>query len=398
MQALFIQLDSFLTQTQSFWRYEAFHACRLSALPWGDAYPELTAWLYALSQDEVVEFKTDPEKLSSVLSGFFPGLEEMKLPVDISESSLLSLRLPKFFDKGIPGRKWQQIEAISKVFVAHHQGTQWLEWCAGKGYLGRILAGVTQQPVVSFEYQAELCCSGQQEADALQLPMQFVQGDAFDERSAALFNSSTHAVALHACGDLHVKMLHYATSSHAAAISFSPCCYHLIRDNEYHAMSKVAAQSDLQLTRRELRLPLQETVTGGERVRRQRQQEMVYRLGFDALVSQVGHQAGYIPVPSIQKSKLNQGFAEFCQWAAQEKNIAMDFTHVDLAHFESLGYQRFWQMERISLVQDGFRRLLELWLVLDKALYLQEQGYQVRVSEFCDRKATPRNLVVNAWR
>lgn len=216
--------------------------------------------------------------------------------------------------------------------------------------------------------------------------------------SAALFNSSTHAVALHACGDLHVKMLHYATSSHAAAISFSPCCYHLIRDNEYHAMSKVAAQSDLQLTRRELRLPLQETVTGGERVRRQRQQEMVYRLGFDALVSQVGHQAGYIPIPSIQKSKLNQGFAEFCQWAAQEKNIAMDFTHVDLAHFESLGYQRFWQMERISLVQDGFRRLLELWLVLDKALYLQEQGYQVRVSEFCDRKATPRNLVVNAWR
>lgn len=150
------------------------------------------------------------------------------------------------------------------MLVAHHQGTQWLEWCAGKGYLGRILAGVTQQPVVSFEYQAELCCSGQQEADALQLPMQFVQGDAFDERSAALFNSSTHAVALHACGDLHAKMLHYATSSHAAAISFSPCCYHLIRDNEYHAMSKVAAQSDLQLTRRELRLPLQETVTGGK--------------------------------------------------------------------------------------------------------------------------------------
>lgn len=148
----------------------------------GDAYPELTAWLYALSQDEVVEFKTDPEKLSSVLSGFFPGLEEMKLAFDISDSSLLSLRLPKFFDKGIPGRKWQQIEAISKVLVAHHQGTQWLEWCAGKGYLGRILAGVTQQPVVSFEYQAELCCSGQQEADALQLPMQFVQGDAFDER------------------------------------------------------------------------------------------------------------------------------------------------------------------------------------------------------------------------
>ncbi len=44
MQALFIQLDSFLTQNQSFgvMRLFMFAVYRLCL---GDAYPELTAWL-----------------------------------------------------------------------------------------------------------------------------------------------------------------------------------------------------------------------------------------------------------------------------------------------------------------------------------------------------------------
>ncbi|QIL86234.1 methyltransferase [Vibrio sp. HDW18] len=399
MHAQFKLLDLFLTQSQSFWRYEAFHSCSGSDLPWGDQHPELSAWLIALEQDQIEYYKLNSEHLCAILSEFFPQLAEIKAMLAIKPAPRATvLSLPKYLDQGIPGRKWQQIVAMSSVLLAHHQGAQWLEWCAGKGYLGRILASVSQQPVVSFEYQAELCAAGQQQAKLLHLPMHFVQGDAFQSEVARLFEANTHAVALHACGDLHVKLLQYATAAQVAAISFSPCCYHLIRDPHYQAMSNLAQQSTLHLTQQELRLPLQETVTGGERVKRQRQQEMVYRLGLDALLSHELNQTAYIPIPSIQKSHLNQGFAAFCDWALRQKNIDLDATQHDLAYFEQLGEQRFWQMERVSLVQQGFRRLLELWLVLDKSLYLQEQGYQVTIGEFCDRQTTPRNLMVNAQR
>ncbi|ENM5761671.1 methyltransferase [Vibrio mimicus] len=399
MHSQFTLLDSFLTQTQPFWRYEAFHACRAEALPWGVQYPALDQWLNSLSLQEIEEYKADPERLTQILTEFFPSLAEIKGTMTVAKPPYMpSLPLPKHFDKGIPGRKWQQIEAMGKVLIAHHQGKQWLEWCSGKGYLGRILASVSQQPVVSFEYQAELCHSGQQEADALKLPMRFVQGDAFANDSVNLFEQVTHAVALHACGDLHVRMLQYATSAGVEAISFSPCCYHLTHDEHYQAMSSVAQNSVLKLTRQELRLPLQETVTGGERVKRHRQQEMIYRLGFDALLSQQFGFSSYVSVPSIQKSQLSLGFAAFCVWASKEKSISLDLECADFAYFEHIGFQRFWQMERVSLVQEGFRRLLEIWLVLDKALYLQEKGYHVSVSEFCERQVTPRNLVVNAHR
>ncbi|MNY82370.1 hypothetical protein D3C86_2244270 [compost metagenome] len=45
-----------------------------------------------------------------------------------------------------------------------------------------------------------------------------------------------------------------------------------------------------------------------------------------------------------------------------------------------------------------FRRPLEVWLLLDRALYLQEQGYAVRLGTFCDYRLTPRNLLLLAER
>jgi len=61
MQAQFKLLDSFLTQTQPFWRYEAFHACRLAGVPWGEQKPTLTAWLHSLTQREIEQYKAEPE-------------------------------------------------------------------------------------------------------------------------------------------------------------------------------------------------------------------------------------------------------------------------------------------------------------------------------------------------
>ena len=52
----------------------------------------------------------------------------------------------------------------------------------------------------------------------------------------------------------------------------------------------------------------------------------------------------------------------------------------------------------MELPRHGLRRALELWLVLDRALYLGEHGYSVSVGTFCERRLTPRNLMIRASR
>ncbi|MGF1748796.1 methyltransferase [Vibrio cionasavignyae] len=386
-----------LKQYQSYWRQDPFTQVISGQIPWKSENPELLTWLQALSRDAISTYKKNPPIFASKLSEWLPDAELLStITVPHRPFNESAAKLPRGLDSGIPGRKLQQISSLSDVCISDHHGTQWLEWCAGKGYLGRLLSSQSQQLVTSFEFQAALCESGQSDADKLSLPMTFVQGDAFSDEAEHVFSHHQHAVALHACGDLHVTLIKHAVRGKLPAVTLSPCCYHLIHDTHYQPMSNEGHEAKLTLTKQELRIPLQETVTGGERVKRHREQEMTFRLGFDALCSEMGLSQAYISIPSIKKSQLADGFEAFCLWAAKKKQLTLPI--VDYCHYEGVGMKRYWEMEALSLIQGVFRRPLELWLALDKALYLQQQGYDTEILTFCDPAITPRNLVIHAVR
>ncbi|WP_394247344.1 methyltransferase [Vibrio profundi] len=396
MQTKFQLLDSFLINHQEFWRIDPFHLCQAEQQPWALQSPELKSWLDSLSINDVTQYKEQPERLINHITSFIPELESVAENTFLPLSQSQGLDLDRNTGVGIPGRKLEQILTMGEAALTNHRGTEWLEWCSGKGFLGRVLAQQSQQKVTSFEWQQSLCESGQQIADKQGLNMRFIQGDAFNKDSINVFNSRQHAIALHACGDLHVKLIQHAVAVGLPAISFSPCCYHLIQGDRYQALSLPAQTSALELLKADLRIPLQETVTGGERVKRHRQIEMTFRLGFSRLLKQELGMTGYVPVPSIKKSQLDEGFEAFCQWAAAKKGLTLP--SADLEAYETFGESDFWEMEKLSLVQQVFRRPLELWLILDKALFMEEQGYHVNIMEFCDKKVTPRNILLHAYK
>ena len=323
MQTNFLTIDSFLLSYQEFWRQDPFYLCQKDSVSWQNTSPELVHWLDDLSHQDVIDLKEHSDRLVTCLSRFFPGLNEMVTLASLPRVNLTGLTLSRNTSLGVPGRKLEQILAMGESALSDHYGSEWLEWCSGKGFLGRILAQQSEQKVTSFEWQRSLCDSGQEIADAQHLNMTFVQGDAFSSSSQRVFNSNQHAVALHACGDLHVKLLQNCVAHQLPAVTISPCCYHLIQDESYQALSLLAQRSQLALSKADLRIPLQETVTGGERVKRHRQLEMIYRLGFSALLKGELAVGEYVPVPSIKKSQLDDGFQAFCEWAAAKKSLEL---------------------------------------------------------------------------
>lgn len=397
MRTAFLTLDHFLIQHQAFWRFEPFFASLEATLPatWQTHAPELCHWVGTLSNQQVEEYLQQPEALVDVLAPHISGLSEALRLGQLPTLEASPSPLPAAFHAGIPGRKLHQIESMGTQAMAIHNCDEWLEWCSGKGFLGRVLSYHTQHPVMSVEYQQALCESGAAQSLALGINNQrFIQADVLQQGIDDVFHSRQHAVALHACGDLHQTLIKKVVMHQLPAVSLSPCCYHLTANNEYQPLSNVAQQSSLRLNRAELRIPLQQTVTGGERVKRHRQLEMSYRLGFDILLSQELGLSEYVPIPSIKKSSLAQGFKAFCLWAAACKQ--QQLPDCDFDYYQKLGTERFWHMERLSLVQSLFKRPLEIWLVLDKAQFLAESGYNVTVSEFCERHITPRNVLIQA--
>jgi hypothetical protein len=103
----------------------------------------------------------------------------------------------------------------------------------------------------------------------------------------------------------------------------------------------------------------------------------------------------YQVTPSLPYSVLNAGFAPFMKSMCERFACAMPDDSV-LDNLLAAGQQRWQQVQRLQLVRHGFRRALELWLVLDRALYLAEHRYDVQLYQFCERTLTPRNLLIDA--
>lgn len=392
--ARFTALDAFLIEHQALWKPRPF--THLS-LPWETAYPELSKWLRGRSLEDAERAHNHPADLVDAPEPF-AALAALSIELSaVGELPEHALETPGHrLNVDVPGRKWQQIEAFASRLSFVSPPAYWLDWCSGKGHLGRRLLGAGQQ-LTCVEYDPALVASGQALSQRHHLHALHVEQDVLAADAASVISAQHTPVALHACGDLHVRLIQLASAAGCQQMAIAPCCYNRIKRSEYQALSSAGLRSALQLSLEDLALPMSETVTAGARVRRQRDTSMARRLAFDLLQRQVRCVDEYLPTPSLPSAWLDKPFADYCRDLAALKELSTIGTP-DLRALEAAGWQRLAEVRNLELLRGLFRRPLELWLNLDRAIFLAEQGYVVRLGTFCDASLTPRNFLLLAER
>ncbi|MBW7862010.1 MAG: methyltransferase [Rhodocyclaceae bacterium] len=383
----FLTLQSLLAAHEALWRPAPFRVARPE---WCKAFPALREAALGLDDATVDHLSSDPESCRMWLAGHLPVVEALAALCELP--ALGTREIPaadRRFDWSIPGRKRAQIEA----FVAHtpKPDDPVLEWCAGKGHLGRRLAAADGVAVRSLEIDAGLCAEAARLAARANAAQQIVCADALDPASAR--HLPGHAVlALHACGELHRSLVRSAASpQRARAYCIAPCCYHLGCNDGYHPL---CADATLAPDADALRLAVTETVTAPGHVRRRLARDQAWKLGFLALRAAIEGDTPrtFKPVPSTW---LGGDFEGFCRAIAAREGLRLP-PSVDWAHWLACGARRRDEVRRLELVRHAFRRPLETWLVLDLALAFESAGYRSRLGPFCERALTPRNLLIVA--
>jgi len=392
--ARFTALDAFLLEHQTLWKPRPFTHLSLA---WETSHPELSSWLRGRSLEDAerahnrpADLVDAPEPFASLakLSAQLSAVGE--LPKHVLETAGHRLNVD------VPGRKWQQIEAFASRLSFAAQPTHWLDWCSGKGHLGRRLLGEGQQ-LTCVEYDPALVASGQALSQRHHLNALHIEQDVLAADACTVLNAAHTPVALHACGDLHVRLMQLASEAGCQQIAIAPCCYNRTVHSEYQALSSNGLRTFLRLSLEDLALPMSETVTAGARVRRQRDTSMARRLAFDLLQRQLRGVDEYLPTPSLPSAWLDKPFADYCRDLAALKDLSTAGS-TDWQKLEAAGWQRLAEVRNLELLRGLFRRPLELWLNLDLALFLVEQGYAVRLGTFCETPLTPRNLLLLAER
>lgn len=386
----FQALDRLLITHQGLWRPRPFTE---RVLAWEHEHPALAAWLRERSLDEA-ERTPAPATLPMPFPALAGEAQHLAAVGPLPQGELAAAGHRQ--STGVPGRKWAQIEAFGRCLTYARTPEHWLDWCAGKGHLGRRLLQPGQR-LTCLEYDAALVDAGQALSDHHHLAARHLRQDVMAVDCVDRLGDHLSPVALHACGDLHVRLLHLASQRGCRQIAVAPCCYNRIAGEQYVPVSQAARASSLHLSLDDLGMPLSEAVTAGARTRRQRDASMARRLGFDLLQRQQRGVDDYLPTPSLPVAWLEKPFEAYCRDLAQLKGLTVQGT-VDWRELEARGWQRLAQVRNLERVRHLFRRPLELWLVLDRALYLRERGYDVRVGVFCDYALTPRNLLILAER
>jgi hypothetical protein len=381
----FRRLGELLEGHAGLWRPAPFHVPRPA---WCAAYPDYAGHLLALADAEAEALSGDNRGLVELAGRFVPGLLEFLELIDLPRLEGPPEVLEESAARHVPGRKLAQIGAFAAGLgrVDHPV----LEWCAGKGHLGRHLARRRGLPVVSLERDGELCAEGERLAAGAD--QTFVRADALDPGSARLL-AGRHALALHACGDLHLALLRAAAEQNAPALDLVPCCYYRIATPHYPPLN---ADAGLALSRDELHLAVTETATAGARERRERDRALAWKLAFLEWRAARGvpRDKTFKPVPG---GWLAAGFPAWMAKLVVREGIAPPEDE-DWPAWEARGWRRLAEVRRLELARLAFRRPLEVWLALDRALYLARRGYAVRLAEFCARDLTPRNILISARR
>lgn len=383
----FATLDDLLAEHAWLWRPQPFKEARP---PWCEALPALVRELDGLGDEEAEGLADDGPALIDLLARHVPRLRELHGLTALPARGGAALRdLGPRFARDVPGRKWQQVSAFAAAVAP--AGRPVVEWCAGKGHLGRLVGAQWAQPVTSVDIDAALCGAGEALAQRAGVAQRFLAADVLQPLPAGLL-AGGHAVTLHACGDLHRRLVRAAVEQGAAALDVAPCCYHKAADEDAVALGSGAR---LRLSRDDLRLAVTETVTAPPRERRLRDREIAWKLGYDGLRRRVEGEDRYRPMAPIDKGWLKEGFEAFCRRLAARHGVALPAA-LDWGHWERHGAGRARGFLRHSLVRHAFRRPLELWLALDLARFLEGSGYRVELGVFCPRQLTPRNLLLSA--
>lgn len=383
------RLDDLLETHAALWRPQAY---KLESMAWCERYPQLAQDLLALPDHDVDVLMADHGALIDFVARAVPGIREAVPLIELSPSDACQLPQPgPHAMRDVPGRKAAQIERFAAA--VGHSALPLVEWCAGKGHLGRRLALSFGTQVTSLEVDARLCDDGRALARRDGIDAQrFVTVDVLSPFARGHLRER-HAVALHACGDLHRALLEQAVDEGAGALHLAPCCYHKV------ALPARAAMGDpgpVMLSRDDLRLAVSDAATAAPREIRAARLEAAWMLGFRAMVA--GERQSMRLSGHRHAEKCREGgFRLYCEQSALRAGLSID-GDIDWAVAEREAIALEHRVRRLALPRLAFRRVIETRLAFDRARFLEQHGYRVAVTQFCERRLTPRNILIAAER
>jgi Methyltransferase domain len=216
-------------------------------------------------------------------------------------------------------------------------------------------------------------------------------------------NSETLSVGLHTCGPLaNAQIRGSATKKVAAIINFG-CCFQKLEnvpDSENISQFAQGLPAPLKMSHFALTLACRAHQKMNDDDYDLKLKVKLYRYAIHMLLYDHYAHRSLATLGNSKPALYDESFGVYVY--EQFRRIQQEPKHtIDELneYFRSEEKQKMiWEMLAAGLIRNSMGRVMELYLMLDRVLYLEEQNYKVDLWQFFDEEVSPRNLGIVASR
>ena len=376
-------------------------------------YPsDWIALLDTLTEQELfdVDCKRPVEKLKgSSFEAFMQAIKDLTDIPNIPFSPELPLEDWAF--QGVKKKKRHEIQKIVPVLKRVRDELKFdrvVDIGGGVGHLSRVLSHYHQIPSVSIDQNVEFQDIGKMRLQKFR-KLEGAQDVTFmnltfgkDEDSADLkkvFHANSLGLGLHTCGPLANTLIDATINYQTKGLLSFGCCYHKMKsvidfplsnfykENKFPVLNlfgfTLATRSHAEMTF--------DTYQTKERVKN-------YRYALHLFLMRHFNNKTYTDVGECHLSMYWKPFHFYISDKLKHLNLEHNFSDEYLDNFyDDPSLQRELRvMFLCNIIRWQLGRALEVYLQVDRCLYLEEHGYEVSLNQYFDEALSPRNLGILA--
>jgi hypothetical protein len=350
-----------------------------------------------LEKKEVFSFFQSPS-----LIAFYQRIEELatisKIP-DLTpfpdDKSLFLHMIPK---------KQHEIKRLAPFvndFYQTHYIAKIVDIGGGIGHLAQSLANHYDLTTTSLDMDPVMQETGRQRQVNNKVDYIQVKVDAENSQFQTLLSSDCMTLGLHTCGPLANHQIKASCANKIKGLISFGCCYEKLQhDPNSQNISNYAKNLKNPITFNYFALTL---ATRAHRKMHEKDYELklkvkFFRYAIHILLNDEYGMKELISLGNSSPKLYDESFGNYVIEQFRRINLPLHHTKDELdAYFTNPERQELiWKMLTAGLIRNAFGRLMELYILLDRALYLEEHGYKVELQEFFDEPVSPRNLGIVA--
>ncbi len=377
-------------------------------------YPDLSAypkewidWLSALSENDAWLIdcrKHDAFMANSPLADLNARIKEL---IELPREEVHPDELPSWAWNFVKEKKRHEINQIRGVLAKLHdmKEIKVIDIGGGTGQLGRILSLYHGIPVTSIDMNGEFQELGKKRLAKYPKPeghadLEFIN-TFFDEtifqRQPELetqCGENSLIVGLHTCGPLAIEQMRAGLKTKSRSLFNFACCYNKLDEAKDVNLSMYSKSKGLPLNQYALTLATRghANMTITEYQFKKRVKTFRYTLQLLCLKNGISNRLESVgsAVPSVYRG-------EFEDYAASK----LSYAGVDHA-FTKEEMRKFYQDQSIqnevermfyaNLIRWQLGRVLEMYILTDRVLWLKEEGLEPTLKQYFDEDLSPRNI------